>query len=241
MVGGEHDHRFVVEIRFPEDLDQSGDPLVDPGNALIVVGEFLAGFRGIRKEGRNRYFFRIVEHFFDSFMGFAVGLVAEKIGLEIALGSLVLPSSAMRVGGREIQKEGLFAFLSDEFTRLFGHLDGVAGVSAEVSLVVEDFFRRDVVFSNVSGPVTRIRHGPGEGQSDDVVITRELVKGVLVPVLAVGVVVQTAHHDRSAGRATGGGGKGVEEKRPVLRPGHRWPGSGQLCLHSNREWEIRRR
>ena len=198
-----------------EDFDQSGDPLVDPGNALIVVGEFLAGFRGIRKEGGNRYIFRIVEDFVDSFMGFAVGLVAEKIGLEIARGSLVLSSSAMRVGGCEIQKEGLFAFLSDEFTGLFGHLDGVACVSAEVSLVVEDFFRRDVVFSNVSGPVARIRHGPGEGQSDGVVITRELVEGVLVPVLAVGVVVQTAHHYGATGRATGGGGEGVEEKGPV--------------------------
>ena len=93
---------------------------------------------------------------------------------------------------------------------------------------MEDFFRSGVVFSDVSGPVTRIRHGPGEGQSDDVVITRELVKGVLVPVLAVGVVVQTAHHDRSAGRATGGGGKGVEEKRPVCGQGIDGRGPGNF-------------
>ena len=60
------------------------------------------------------------------------------------------------------------------------------------------------------------------------VITRELVKGVLVPVLAVGVVVQTAHHDRSAGRATGGGGEGVEEKRPVCGQGIDGRGPGNF-------------
>ena len=40
-----------------------------------------------------------------------------------------------------------------------------------------------------------------------------------MPVLAVGVVVQTAHHDRTAGRATGGRGKSIEKKGSVFGEG----------------------
>ena len=40
-----------------------------------------------------------------------------------------------------------------------------------------------------------------------------------MPVLAVGVVVQAAHYDRTAGRATGGRGKGIEKKGSVFGEG----------------------
>jgi len=42
---------------------------------------------------------------------------------------------------------------------------------------------------------------------------------MLMPVLAVCVVVQAAHYDRTAGRATGGRGKGIEKKGSVFGEG----------------------
>ena len=151
MIGGKHDHRFVVEIGLLEDLDQPGDPLVDSGNALVIMSQFLAGFRSVGKEGGNRYFFRIVKHFLDPVVSFSVGLVSEKIGLELELGVFVFPAAAMGVGSGEIQKERIFAFRSNEFTRLLGHIDGVPAVSPEISPVVKDLFGGDVVFTNMPG------------------------------------------------------------------------------------------
>ena len=45
------------------------------------------------------------------------------------------------------------------------------------------------------------------------------MKGMLMPVLPVGVVVQTAHDHGSAGRAAGGGGKCVEKQGAVAGKG----------------------
>ena len=81
---------------------------------------------------------------------------------------------------------------------------------------MKDFLRSDVVFSNVSGAVTRLRHRSGERKTDYVVITGEFVKVMLVSVLPVGMVVQSAHHDRPARGATCGGCVGVEKDRSVF-------------------------
>ena len=67
----------------------------------------------------------------------------------------------MGVGSGEIQKERFVVLLGYEFARLLGHMDGVPGVSPEISLVVKDLFRRDVVFTNMPGAVTSVRHGQG--------------------------------------------------------------------------------
>ena len=56
----------------------------------------------------------------------AVGFVAEKVGLELAFGGLVLSASPVGVGSGKIEKKGLFTLHGDEILCLFGHFDRVS-------------------------------------------------------------------------------------------------------------------
>ena len=219
VVGGKDNHCLFVEAGFLEDLHEAGHPLVDAGNALVVVGQLLPRFRGIGKEGGDGNLFRVVEDFLNPGMSLSVGLVPEQVGLELTLRGLVPASSAVRVGGGEVEKERPIALLGDEGPGLFRHLNGVAGASLEVGLVVKDLLGSGVVLPDVSRAVARVRHGPRKGETDGVVVAGELVEVVLVAVLTVGMVVEAAHHHRSTGRATGCCGIGVEEEGSVLGEG----------------------
>ena len=115
-----------------------------------------------------------------------------------------------------------------EFPGLLGHLYGVTGASPKIGLVVKDLFRSDVVFTDVGSPVAGIRHDPGKGEPDHVVIAGEFVKGMLMPVLPIGMVVQSAHYDRPAGRAAGRGRVGIQKKSAVLGEGIDGRGLGNL-------------
>lgn len=42
------------------------------------------------------------------------------------------------------------------------------------------------------------------------------MKGMLMSVLSIGMIMETTHHNRPAGRTTGGGGKSVKKNRAVL-------------------------
>lgn len=53
VVGSDHDQRFVVEVVFFKDLDETTEAGVESGDALVILGELGAGRGGIGKEGRN--------------------------------------------------------------------------------------------------------------------------------------------------------------------------------------------
>ena len=92
-------NHFVLDEcdRLLEDLDKSGDTLIDAADTLIVMGEFLPGFPGVAQKVRDRHFIEFVENFIDSFVGFTIRLVAEEIGFEFALCVLILAATTVRI------------------------------------------------------------------------------------------------------------------------------------------------
>ena len=77
MVGCEYNHGFVIEASLTKNLNEATDSLINAGNALVVVTQFFAGFRGVRKKRGNWNLFGVIKYFFDSLVVLPVRLVSE--------------------------------------------------------------------------------------------------------------------------------------------------------------------
>ncbi len=167
VIGGEDDEGLFVEAGFLEDLDEAGDASIDAGDALVVLGEFLAGLGIVGEKGRDGDFGRIVEDFLDAGEGAAGGFVAEEVGLQLELRGFVESSAAVRVGGGEVEEEGAVVGGGEEAAAFLGHLDGVALVPLQVGLEAVDLLGGDMEFPDVSGAVAGALHDAGQGVADD--------------------------------------------------------------------------
>jgi hypothetical protein len=73
----------LVETGRLEDVHQSGQPLVDPGARLVVLGQFTAGFRSVGQKRGHGHLGRIEEDLLDPPVAATVRPVAEQVGLEL--------------------------------------------------------------------------------------------------------------------------------------------------------------
>ena len=131
MIGGENDHRFVIEVGFLENLDESSDAPVDPGNTLVILRQLFASLRCICEKVGDDHIGGIVEHFIDALMGTVVRFVAKKVRLQFSFGSFVFASTTVRIRCGEVEEERLFLFAPNELNRLFEYALGGDPSSAE--------------------------------------------------------------------------------------------------------------
>ena len=76
-----------------------------------------------------------------------------------------------------------------------------------------------MILANVSGAVAGLGEVSGEGKANYIEVAGKFMKGVLVTILPIGMVVQSAHDHGPAGGATCSGGKGIEEHGAVFGEG----------------------
>ena len=216
MVGGEHDHRFVVEISFPEDFDQSGTPwsIEAPDSSERVP----RGFQGYPEGRKESVLFSDRRTLLRPSWDLRLGLVAEKIGLR-SRGSLVLPPP--RAEDAKYKKKGFSlssVMNSRDCSAIWTAREFPRRKSRSGRLGARGYFP---MCPSVTGfDMAR------EGQSDGGVITRELVKGVWCPYwpLADKPLITT---DRLAEQLAVV--KALRKSVPSA-PGHRWPGPGSFVL-----------
>ena len=156
VIGREDDERLIVDARLFEYLDKSTEPLVDARAGLVVLGEFLARFRGVREERWDRHFRRLEEHFLDSLVPTFSGEIAKEVGLQFARRGLILPAAAVGIGRGEVEEERLVTLRGDEVLRVVRHLHRIATGPFEERLEVVHLLGRDMVFTDVPGAISLV-------------------------------------------------------------------------------------
>ena len=68
VIGSKYNQGLFIEPVFLKNFDQTGDSLINPGYTLIILSEFLAGFRGVRQKGGDWNLGRFVKYFFHPIM-----------------------------------------------------------------------------------------------------------------------------------------------------------------------------
>ena len=106
----------------------------------------------------------------------------------------------------------MFIVFADEGSTDFCHGDGIATpplIALEVAIEVINGFWLDVVFANRCCSVAVF--GQENGQTANAGVRMKVVVAVLMSVLTIGVVVESAEDDGATRAATGGGAEGVGE------------------------------
>ena len=76
--------------------------MVDPGDALIILGQFLAGLNGVGEKCRDGQVFGLVKDFVDTVVRLPIWLIAKEVGLEALFGAVVFSASAVGIGGGKV-------------------------------------------------------------------------------------------------------------------------------------------
>ena len=216
MVTGENDQRFVIKICFLEDLDQPPNSLVDPRTRLVILRQFFTCFCGVREECGNDDFSGVVKDLVDIGMRLVIWFVSEQIRFEFQSRCLVFASPAMGIRGSKVKKKrSIVLSIGEELTTCLRHLHCISTVASQIRFKLVNGFRCDVIFSNVPCAVPGTCHDSRQGEPDYVVKRRKLVEVVLVTVLSIAMVVQSAHHNTAARTAGGSGCKCISENHSV--------------------------
>ena len=207
IVGDEQKQRVVPMAGVLEDLHQPADALIEPGDRLVVLGQFGPARRRVGQKGRHDHVRGIETHRLHARV---LALVAEQIGAVRFRPDL---SAAVRIGRAEIQKKRPLVLGTDKLAAVLGHLHAVARIAGQGLVERIDRLGHDVELADPGGAISGPRQPRTERNS--LIERAEMVLGVLQAVLAIGVVVHAAQDHRAAGAATGGGAKRVGEQRAV--------------------------
>ena len=211
VVAEVEDEGVVVELQLLQDLHQHTESLVESCHRLVVLGELAPALDGVGEVGRHDHVFGLEGLLLDAG---EFASIAEEI--RAGQGVARLAPAPMRVRGAEVEEEGLVGFLPEPGPAFLSHGDGVSRaslVALEVGVEMVDLLGLDMILADAGGSVAGGREE--HRQAPDALSGMKVVVGVLVSVLAVGVVVQPRKDHRTAGRAACSGAIGMLEDRAI--------------------------